>query len=239
MQELTSAKRQAEAALASKDRVLAAISHDLRQPLQAIVLSLDRLALLSSEGAQHLSRAIIAARNLARGLDHILAVARIESGMREPRIEPVELGQLLSECAEECRPIAERKGLQLRLVSTSARVQTDREFLFRILQNLISNAIKYTERGRVLVGVRRRQPDTICIEVHDTGVGIPSDQLGKIFDEFHRVDGTRQDGVGLGLAIVRRFADLLGHKLSVHSVPDKGSCFSVKVPSLNGKIADP
>ena len=231
IQELTGAKSRAEAAVASKDRVLAATSHDLRQPLQTIALSLDRLALRSPEATDRvdISRAIAAAGNLRRGLDHILDVARLESGMREPRVESVELGELISACAQEFRLVVEQKGLQFRLVPTRARIRTDKELLSRILQNLISNAVKYTDHGRILLGVRRRRSDTVSIEVHDTGMGIPTDQVGKIFGEFHRLDTTRGDGVGLGLAIVRRFADLLGHQLSVRSTPGKGSCFSVEV----------
>jgi len=124
--------------------------------------------------------------------------------------------------------VADRAGLQLRVVGTQRRVRSDRRLLSHILQNLIGNALKYTERGRVLVGCRSRG-NAIAIEVHDTGIGISPDQLDRIFEEFHRIDVGRADGFGLGLAIVKRMADVLGHRLTVQSIPGKGTRFAIEM----------
>jgi signal transduction histidine kinase len=222
----------AEAEAKSKSRLLAATSHDLKQPLQIIVMCLDRLLTRPSDKSvrQDTSRALRAAERLARELDHVLAVARIESGTLEPRIETVDLGSLMRELAEEYRPFAEEKGLSLKVVPTRARIRSDRDLLRHIIQNLMSNAVKCTERGRVLVDCRRCGIDRLSIEIHDTGIGIPADQIDRIFEEFRRVDPSRGDGVGLGLSIVKRLADLLGHRLAVWSWPGKGTCFLIEVP---------
>src|SRR5579883_1587009 len=167
-------------------------------------MCLDRLLTRPSDKSvrRDTSRALRAAERLARELDHVLAVARIESGTLEPRIETVDLGPLMRELAEEYRPFAEEKGLSLKVVPTRARIRSDRDLLRHIVQNLMSNAVKYTERGRVLVGCRRRRGiDRLSIEIHDTGIGIPADQIDRIFEEFRRVDPSHGDGVGLGLSI--------------------------------------
>ena len=164
----------------------------------------------------------------------------VYSRFRNPTVSMFEDRLALAEGAEACRAMA--SGMAAvnaaifsqvqagdRVVATRAKVHSDLRLLTHILQNLIGNALKYTERGGVLVGARRRG-NTVAIEVHDSGIGIPEDQLGSIFEEFHRLDVQRAEGFGLGLAIVKRMADLLGHRLSVQSVPAKGTRFAVELP---------
>ena len=140
------------------------------------------------------------------------------------------LGDLLRRLAGEFAPQAAEKGLNLTVINTDLEVCSDPLLLERILRNLISNAIRYTERGRVLIGCRRRGA-TVSVEVWDTGIGIPPDQFGEIFREFHRgrdqvYRGT--EGFGIGLAVVERLAALLDHRIQVASVPGKGSVFRIK-----------
>ena len=185
-------------------------------------------------GQRDVSRATHATARLTQGLDKCWLSREIESGVLEPRNETVDLGTLLTEFAEQCRPIAEQKGLLLRLVPTKARIQTNVQLLGHILQNLISNAIKYTEKGRILIGCRRRR-GMILIE-YQQRYRDSRQHLDRIFEEFHRVDGSRSDGLGLGLAIAKRMAVLMGHRLTVRSRPGKGTCFSVEVPLVEGQI---
>ena len=233
MKELERAKEAAEAASASKSRLLAITGHDLKQPLQAIVMCLDFLGqrLSAREDRRRVASAQRSAQKLARAFDWLLEVARLEAGSLQPRIETVNLGRLLEEIVDEHRPYAEEKGVSLRLVTTRLRVRSDRNLLSHIIQNLVSNAIKYTERGCVLIGCRRRTGE-VSIQVHDTGIGIAPDQLTTIFDEYRRLDPTGGDGAGLGLFIVKRMANLLGHHLVVRSRPNQGSVFAVEARLL-------
>ena len=239
VKELARAKEAAEAEAKSKSRLLAATGHDLKQPLQSIVMCLDRLAPLISDasGRRDISRAVRSAEKLARELDRLLAVARIESGTLEPRVGTIELGRFLKELAEDYRAFAEEKGLSLRVVTTGLHIRSDQDLLGHIVQNLLSNAVKYTEEGRILVGCRRRGGDIASIEIHDTGIGIPADDIDAIFEEFRRIDTNHGNGLGLGLSIAKRLADLLGHRMAVRSRPGKGSCFAVEVPIARQSIA--
>ncbi|MBI3516230.1 MAG: hypothetical protein HY060_19535 [Proteobacteria bacterium] len=130
-----------------------------------------------------------------------------------------------------CAPAALAKELDFRMVASSARVRTDPDMVLTILINLVGNAIKYTDRGRVLVGCRRRA-GRLIIEVHDTGVGIAADHLPAIFEEFRRVEPQRRAGYGLGLSIVRQSVELLGHRVRVRSTVGRGSCFAIELPLL-------
>uniref|UniRef100_UPI0028A1114A ATP-binding response regulator n=1 Tax=Shinella sp. TaxID=1870904 RepID=UPI0028A1114A len=143
-------------------------------------------------------------------------------------IGPVPLSVLLNQLTDEFAPIAARKGLRLDILHCGLTVSSDPTYLRRILQNLISNAIRYTSSGRVLVGPRRLKGH-VRIEVHDTGPGIAADQQQSIFREFHRIQGSASasEGMGLGLAIVERACGLLGHRLALHSEPGRGTCFAV------------
>ncbi|MFD2844141.1 sensor histidine kinase [Paracoccus cavernae] len=160
----------------------------------------------------------------------VLDISRLDSQRIEFHRKPVYLGDLFRRLAIEYAPMAEVKGLALTFVPTSAVVDSDPVFLRRIAQNLVSNAIKYTESGRVLVGIRR-QGDQVWLEIHDTGIGIPPADRSRIFDEFQRVgrEGVAP-GMGLGLSIVRRACAKLGHPITVDSEQGRGTVFRVGLP---------
>jgi CheY-like chemotaxis protein/anti-sigma regulatory factor (Ser/Thr protein kinase) len=127
------------------------------------------------------------------------------------------------------QPIAAQKGLELRVVRTSANVRSDPVLLERVLKNLLTNAIRYTERGRIVIGCRRLAPGRLRIEIVDSGVGIPTEEQDHIFEEYYQLDGASAQGLGLGLPIVKSLGDLLGHKVAVRSVPRRGSIFSIEL----------
>src|SRR5262249_17053813 len=151
---------------------------------------------------------------IGRSIDQLLTASRIELGTLQPAVRETAIAPILAEVRDICGPAALAKDLDFRMVSCAARVRTDPDMLLTVLINLVGNAIKYTDRGRVLVGCRRKA-DRLVIAVHDTGVGIAEDQLPAIFREFHRVEPRRSGGYGLGLSIVRQTVDLLGHRMSV------------------------
>jgi hypothetical protein len=235
--ELSRAKAEAEDANLSKTRFLAAASHDILQPLNAARLYSS--ALLDRDQKQGDERL---AENVATSLEAVedilttlLDISRLDAGAMKPEIMAFGLDELLSQLKVELEPMAKEKGIELRFAKTSLAVRSDRRLLRRLLQNLISNAIKYTPEGRVLVGCRRKK-GKIRIEIHDTGLGIPLSQQKAIFREFKRLDeGARvARGLGLGLSIVERIARLLRHPLKLVSEPGRGSLFSVELP-----LADP
>jgi two-component system, sensor histidine kinase len=232
---LGEAKALAEAVNRSKTRFLAAASHDLLQPLNAARLFLSALAEtdLQANAARLVENVETALESVDRLLSALLDISKLDAGVVTPLAEDVPLGPVLRRLAAEFTPLAERKGLALRLVSTGAVVRTDRDMLARALMNLVSNAIRYTRRGGVLIGVRR-DGNGFRVEIVDTGIGIAPDQQAEIFEEFRRLgaDADQRDrGVGLGLAIVERIARVLGHPLSVRSVPDRGSRFVLRLPA--------
>ncbi len=218
-----------------KSHFLAAVSHDLRQPLHALDLFLsslksrldqqDQLRLLSL--ARHSSRA------LGEMLGELMDISRFDAGKISPERHIVPLAALLRECSDEMRPQAVEKGLKLRVrMPRKGCVNTDPVLLKRILRNLLANAIQHTQQGGVLLGTRVRG-DSVYIEVYDSGSGISEEQLPHIFDEFYQIDNQERDrekGLGLGLAIVQRVADVLGHQVNVRSQLGRGSCFSVIAP---------
>ncbi len=228
-------KLTAEQASRAKTSFLAAASHDLRQPIQAVALFaklLDRR--VTEPSASNLVGLIQqSVRSLSDLLDAIIHMSKLEAGAVEPNIGPVVLGDLLDRLAGEFTAQAAEKGLDLIVVNTGLEVRSDPLLLERILRNLISNAVRYTEQGRVLIGCRRRGA-MVSIEVRDTGIGIPPDQFGNIFREFHQCgDKTRNasEGFGIGLAVVNRLTALLGHRMEVSSSPGKGSVFRIEVAS--------
>ncbi|MBZ0217619.1 MAG: hybrid sensor histidine kinase/response regulator, partial [Fimbriimonadaceae bacterium] len=179
------------------------------------------------------------ARNIDASLESVeeilgtlLDISRLDTGALKPEFTVFELDLLLNQMAIEFRPMAQEKGIKLRVITSSVAVRSDRRMLSRILQNFISNAIKYSSKGHILVGCRRKNKN-IRIEVHDTGRGIPASKQKLIFKEFHRIEPTSSDvkGLGLGLSIVERMGRVLGHAISVKSTPQKGSVFSVEVPT--------
>ena len=231
---LTAAKREAELASVAKSRFLAAASHDLRQPLQTLALLQALLAKkVVGEKTQKLIGGIDEALGAMTGmLNTLLDINQIEVGAVKPEIVDVPVNDLFDRLREELTYHAQASGLALRVVPCALSVRSDRRLLEQMIRNLISNALKYTQRGRVLVGCRRRQ-GKLRIEVWDTGIGIPDSELHAIFEEYHQVDNAarqRSRGLGLGLSIVKSLGELLGHPISVRSLQGKGSVFSIEVP---------
>ena len=231
---LSAASRQAELASLAKSRFLAAASHDLRQPLQTLALLQGLLAKkVVGEKAQRLIGRIDEALGAMTGmLNTLLDINQIEVGAVKPEIVDVPMNELFDRLREELTYHAQAAGLALRMVPCALSVRSDPRLLEQMLRNLISNALKYTRRGRVLVGCRRRQ-GKLRIEIWDTGIGIPPSELKAIFEEYHQVDNAarqRSQGLGLGLSIVKSLGELLGHPIRVRSLRGKGSVFSIEVP---------
>ena len=228
--ELAQASADAERANRAKSRLLAAVSHDLAQPLHAAKLFAHALRTqLDGEPAGALDRVIAALASSETLLDDLLDLSRLEAGGLKPEPSPFDLGALLAGLASEFGVLAAERGLRLRAVPTRSWVRSDGNLLRRVLQNFLSNAIGHTVRGRVLFGCRRCG-DRVRVEVWDSGPGIAEQERLAIFDEFRRGSGVRGQGLGLGLAIARRTADLLGHPLALRSWPGRGSVFSVELP---------
>ncbi|CAG8872609.1 Sensor histidine kinase RcsC [Pseudomonas fluorescens] len=231
---LREAKQEAEQANLSKTKFLAAVSHDLLQPLNAARLFtsalLERREPMSSE---------ILVRNVSNSLEDVenllgtlVDISKLDAGVIKADIAPFALSELLDTLAAEYTQVARSEGLQLHFIGCSALVRSDIQLLARILRNLLSNAIRYTYSGRVVLGCRRHH-QCLTIEVWDSGMGIAEHRLEEIFQEFKRGDVQRPDqdrGLGLGLAIVEKIAGILGHRIHVRSWPGRGSMFSVEVP---------
>jgi Na+/proline symporter/signal transduction histidine kinase/ActR/RegA family two-component response regulator len=229
---------EANAALAlatrSKTRFLAAASHDLIQPLNAARLFASALG-EEVAGSPALERlvadldgSIVSADRLIRVL---LEISKLDSGGIVPNPEPIALDQLFEDVAREFDLQARAHGLRVRRMRTDVWVLADRALLTAVLRNLVSNAVRYTERGGVLIGVRRRG-DKALVAIHDTGRGIAPEDIERIFGEFERGASTDREGLGLGLAIVRRAARLLGVEIETTSVPGRGSRFAFAMPVL-------
>jgi signal transduction histidine kinase len=230
-------ERQARAAQAEAERLnrgkaelLVTLSHDLRQPLTVLLGSLDILAKHVDEPRRPvLNRAVQAGYRLERAFDELMLGARLEYGGVTPQVRAFDLGALFDELRSQHETAARDRGLRLRVVPCRHRAMSDAGLVGTIIHNFLGNAIKYTRVGGVLVGCRRRG-DRLLIEVCDSGIGIPSDMLEAIFAEFRQLDSEGSTGVGLGLSIAKRAADLLGHPLSVRSSIGRGSCFGLEVP---------
>lgn len=241
-EDLERARAQAEAATRSKTRFLAAASHDLLQPLSAARLFAGALeSALKGSGsdeartAQRIERSIEQADRLLRAL---LDISRLDAGGVTPAPSVFSLGDLIDETAAQFTLKAEAKGVRLRTVPTRLAVLSDRGLMTSVLQNLISNAVRYTSSGTVLVGARRRGREVI-IQVIDTGPGITEEHQSTIFREFDR-GGRRDDGdrgLGLGLAVTERICKTLGHRLTLRSEPGRGSCFEVRLPRAKARAA--
>ncbi|MFN9584212.1 MAG: hybrid sensor histidine kinase/response regulator, partial [Pseudomonadaceae bacterium] len=231
---LREAKGEAEQANLSKTKFLAAVSHDLLQPLNAARLFTS--ALLEKKD---LSGCAPLVRNVSNSLEDVesllgtlVDISKLDAGVIKPDIAPFAVSELLENLAAEYHQIAGSEGLRLDYLPSSALVRSDVQLLARILRNFLSNAIRYTASGRILLGCRRRG-NSLSIEVWDTGIGIAQDKLVEIFQEFKRGDNVqrKQDrGLGLGLAIVEKIAGMLGHRIRVASQQGKGSMFAVEVP---------
>ena len=223
--------RQLEEATRSKSRFLAAASHDLTQPLGASKLYLGALLEdLSGDEKQELAENAFNALSTAESLlKSLLDISKLDSGVMQPEITRFPIQRLFDALYNEFSVMARQKGLHLRIHKTDWGTRSDRNLLRSILQNFLSNAIRYTDEGSILVVCRRAGPDALRIGVRDSGRGIPADKLEAIFQEFQRLDRSGE-GVGLGLAIGERMAELLGHRLQVRSKVGAGSTFSVTVP---------
>jgi signal transduction histidine kinase len=241
---LTEAKGNAEAANQSKTRFLAAVSHDLMQPLNAARLFSaalshqgDDLSCETQKLVAHLDSSLRSAEDL---ISDLLDISRLENGKINPDRKPFALNELFDTLGAEFKALAQEQGLTFRVRGSALRVDSDIKLLRRILQNFLTNAFRYA-KGPVLLGVRRHKGE-LCLEVWDRGPGIPEDKQRVIFEEFKRLDShqTRAEkGLGLGLAIADGLCRVLGHTLRVRSWPGRGSVFSVSVPLARSQVVMP
>ncbi|KJS27658.1 MAG: hypothetical protein VR75_02240 [Hyphomonadaceae bacterium BRH_c29] len=229
--DLDIARRDAEGANASKTRFLAAASHDLLQPLNAARLFLGSIQ-TDTKGQGMVSRADKAIKSADELICGLLDISRLDHGNIAPKPAQLPIGPLLEDLVEEAMPMAEQVGIDIRIAPTSLMTEADPDFLKSILRNFISNARRYTRKGGVLVGARRRG-NMAQIEVWDTGPGIAPESLPLVFEEFRRFEDADNAGIrgaGLGLPVSKRLADLMGAEIKIRSVPGRGSVFSVTVP---------
>jgi Na+/proline symporter/signal transduction histidine kinase len=236
---LSRAKADAEEANLSKTRFLAAASHDILQPLNAARLYTSSLVerVDGAEARTLAANADSALDSVEEILTALLDISRLDSGALKPDIGTVAIGDIFRQLAVEFAPVARAKGLRLAFVPCSLSVRTDRRLLRRMLQNLVSNAIKYTPTGRVLVGCRRRK-GRVSIEVRDTGIGIPANRQKQVFREFQRLDqgALIARGLGLGLSIVERIAKVLDHKVTLVSTSGKGTLFAIETAAAPAAV---
>lgn len=237
--ELAKAQRRAEEANISKTRFLTDAGHDILQPLNAARLYASALTEQLAKPqlkdlATNLNSSLEAVESIFNAL---LDISRLDAGALRPEISTVPLNTILLQVFRDFLPLAEEKKLRFKLVESSVVVATDAHLLRRLLQNLVSNAIKYCKSGKILMGARRRG-DMIEVQILDTGIGIPKSELKIIFREFSRLsEGMREsDGLGLGLSIVERIATLLGMSIGVSSRIGKGSVFSVRMPVSSAAV---
>jgi signal transduction histidine kinase/CheY-like chemotaxis protein len=235
-QRVEAARREAVAANIAKTKFLAAASHDLRQPMQALSMYASVLEERVREaGALRVVRGIeLSVRTLEQLFDSLLDISKIESGVIKPEAAVFALMPLIERVVEAEMPIAARKNLELRVARTSVSVRTDPALLERMLKNLVTNAIRYTERGKVLIGCRRRPGGRLRLEVIDSGIGIPAHEQERIFDEYYQIAGRSAQGLGLGLPIVKSLGELLGHQVAVRSSLGRGSVFSIELERAAG-----
>lgn len=230
---LIAAREDADRANRAKSRFLATASHDLRQPLQTVrMLNAAMLKLVESAELKDLLESQGSAIDSAsRLLNALLDVSRLESGAVEPQLTSCSLSEIFATLRREFEPQAGQKGLRLEFPESRLYVNTDRILFAQLLQNLIGNALKYTDKGFVRVS-ERLTADDLLILIEDSGVGIPEDKLERIFDEYYQVgpQGTQRMGVGLGLAIVREVARILGYSIAVSSKFGEGTTVQVRLP---------
>ena len=226
------ARKEAEEANRMKTRFLAAASHDLRQPLHALGLFSDSLKRRIADPqqkaiAEHIWTSI---ESLEQTFDALLDISRLDAGIVQPKTEAFALAALMERVAGDLAPEAAAKGIALKVRPTRLATRSDPVLVEQILRNLASNALRYTDRGKVLIGCRARGR-MVRVEVWDTGIGIAEDKRRRIFDEFYQADERdRRKGLGLGLAIVRRVADLLAINIELASTLGRGSVFRFELP---------
>lgn len=234
VRETQEARLQAEQANTAKTKFLAAASHDLRQPVFAQGLFLEVLS--RTDLTQHQAEILASARSASTAssemLNTLLDFSRIEADVVEPVMVTFPLQAIFDKIENDLAPMALAKGLAYRSRHTSAVAESDGSLVDLVLRNLVSNAIRYTERGGVLVACRQRGP-ALVVEVWDTGIGIALENHAAIFREFHQLGNPERDrrkGLGLGLAIADGFARVLGQRLTLKSTPGRGSCFRLTLP---------
>lgn len=236
---LSAAKKEAEYANESKTKFLAAAGHDLMQPFNAASLFASLLEQkATNKELRELSHNLVQSlSNAEELLTMLLDMTKLESGRLVPHKQPFKLSEIMTPLVNEFSMIAHEKGLTLRYVKTDEIVFSDKKLLRRIVQNLISNAIRYTKTGRILIGIRR-SGDFISLSVFDTGPGIAVENQKFIFEEFSQLNSEHSShGLGLGLTIVDKISNLLGHKVHLDSIVDKGTCFTVLLPK--GQLSTP
>lgn len=234
-QEIVAARQEADRANKANSAFLAAASHDLRQPVQALSLLSGAMRRTTTdpkmlEMIDIQSQSLTAMTNL---LNSLLDISRLNAGAVAAAFEDFPIAQLLEHQAGEFSRQARQKGLSIEVRSCAVIVRSDPNLLAEILQNFVSNSVRYTKSGKITIQCSIEE-QSCRVQVCDTGIGIEADQLEEIFTEFHqcRTVGASAEGFGLGLAIVRRLSDLLGHKVEVDSEPGSGSCFSIIVPIM-------
>ncbi len=211
-------------------RLMAVAGHDLKQPLQVMVMAIDRVRgkITDARDRDRLNHAVNAGMRIAEELDRLAEMSALHGDNGTPQLTTFPISDVFQSIATNWRMHADAKGLKLVVVPCSAQVVSDPAMLRAIVGNLVGNAIKYTERGRVLIGCRRRG-NMLSIEILDTGKGIAADQQSAIFDAFRQINPD-SEGLGLGLSIVRRTAEALGHTIQLKSDLSRGTFFSVQVP---------
>lgn len=240
--ELRAARAEADRANQAKSRFLATASHDLRQPLQSLLLLNSALtrrlgqAPENAEAQELVRRQQLALDSMADLLNALLDMTKLESGHVVPNIEVVSLGAVLEGLRQQFDAMAAGRGLTLAIAPTGLHLRTDRILFRQVLQNLVNNALQYTREGGVTVDFALDAAG-LALRIADTGIGIPADALERVFDEYYRVNpaGTGQSsrGFGLGLTIVRQISQLLGYTVQVESTPGKGTIFTLLVPAAD------
>jgi len=240
-QALSNAKEVAESATATKSRFLAAASHDLRQPLQSLGLYLSVLTrqLDAPQQLDVTNKMRSSLDTMGELLDALLDISKLDSGAVKPEKRDVWIQELLTRIVTDNAQQAAEKGLQLEYTRDDYAVHTDPGLLERVIENFVTNAIRYTESGQISIECRPHE-DVLRITVSDTGIGIAEDDIDKVFEEYYQLDNharNRRKGLGLGLSIVKHIAKLLEHPLEVSSKPGEGSTFTVEVPIGTVEVA--
>jgi two-component system CheB/CheR fusion protein len=239
---LEAARQEAQMANVGKSRFLAAASHDLRQPLQSLSLLQGLLAKIveGDKAVKLVARIDDVLGTISGMLNALLDINQIEAGAVKAERIRFPVNSLFEKLRPEFAYLAQAKGLEFRVVPCSVVVESDPRLLEQMVRNLMANAVKYTRKGRIVMGGRRR-PGRLDIEICDSGVGIPETELQNIFNEYHQLDNASRDrsrGLGLGLSIVQRLSVLLGHAVHVRSTDGKGSSFGIEIP-LSGRVGQP
>ena len=232
--ELRAARDTAEQASQVKTRFFTSVGHDLLQPLHAARLSLSAMTEYEKtpQGRRLGDQVDHALSTVEELLRTILDLSRLEAGVIKPAVADVNLGDVFASLSSDLEPLSQQKGLKFSARSTDLMVKSDPMMLRRILQNMLANAVQYTEQGEILLAARRRNGE-VRIEVWDTGPGISAADSQRIFEEFQRgpsAAGRQGTGFGLGLSIMRRMAETLGHPLGLCSKVERGTCFSISAP---------